>query len=703
MNSLARLLTLLVLAAPASAEIPIRVGLDTQKLEWILSLEGGGEVCTRGGKPLMKLGPGENLRVWWDSRGEADPTDEFRLQVGGPVASDSADTLMKRLRDLGEQPERVRVSDGGTWRVLTGHFATAEEAEPILQKLAASGFDELWVSTEKRPGKPRKGRALYAVTERFERRALPVEGVSFRPKGELTTVIGKGRYRGRIEVYPNAQGRLTVMNTLELETYLRGVVPKEMGAWEFPNLEALKAQAVAARTYAVANRGKRAKEGFDLVDTVADQVYGGRDGEQSLTDRAIEETRGLVATYGGQPIQALFMANSGGATVDNRYVFGGGATPYLQPATNYVDKATTLAFKGEVAPGGDQDWLSLELVRLAACDLIPAAWLEAGRMAQPLRFADLKGPLEALAVRLSLPPPQARVAQGQDLLLWMARSLEFDRVVRGQERLQDAAYFLPGLDLKPEDYLLAGFLARRGLVPPGLWKAPSLTLGQGLQVLGRLWQELEPLELSEGTLLRDGQVRVKNGGPGPLVLAPSLLLAEEAPGGSLRLVGGCAIQVGDRVRWLPRAGGSRLLVRRLDPDGASLDRYNPTAHWKQEVKEEDLRVRLQQKIGARALGSLELQHNDQGRVLELTVRDGAGKAFRFTGMRIRGLLGLKDNVFSFIQTGTRPNRRWTFYGRGWGHGVGMDQTGAYGYALEGWTFDQILKHYYKGIELKKMD
>jgi stage II sporulation protein D len=703
MNGIPRLLPLFLLAASLSAEIPIRVGLDTQNLEWIVSLEGGGQVCTRAGKPIMKVASGEKLRIWWDSRGEADPTDEFRLQVGGPLTVEQAEALMKRLRELGEQPERQRISDGGTWRVLTGHFAKAEDAEAILQKLSASGFDELWVSTEKRPGKPRKGRALYAVTERYERRALPIEGVAFQPAGELTTVAGKGRYRGRIELFPNAQGRLTLMNTVELETYLRGVVPREMGAWEFPNLEALKAQAVAARTYAVANRGKRAKEGFDLVDTVADQVYGGRDGEQSLTDRAVEETKGLVATYGGQPIQALFMANSGGATVDNRFVFGGGATPYLQPASNYVAKATTLTFKGSLAPVGDQGWLTPELLRLAACDLVPKEWLGAEALAQPLRMADLKGPLEALAGRLSLPAPQLNAVQGAEILLQAAKALGFDRVAAGQERPQDADYFLTGVELKAQDKPLAGFLARRGLVPPNAWKAPALTFGQGLQMLGKLWQELEPLELAEGTLLRDGQVRVKNGGPGPLSLAPSILLAEEAPGGSLRLVGESAIQVGDRIRWIPGNGGSPLLLRRLDPDGASLDRYNPTAHWKQELKESDLLDRLRQKTGLQSLRTLELQHNDQGRVLELTVRDTSGKAFRFTGMRIRGLLGLKDNVFNFIQTGTRPNRRWIFYGRGWGHGVGMDQTGAYGYALEGWTYDQILRHYFKGIELKKVE
>ena len=160
--------------------------------------------------------------------------------------------------------------------------------------------------------------------------------------------------------------------------------------------------------------------------------------------------------------------------------------------------------------------------------------------------------------------------------------------------------------------------------------------------------------------------------------------------------------MGDRVRWIPKNGPSRLLLRRLDPDGASLDRYNPTAHWKAELKEADLLERLQQKTAIRSLRSLEVQQNDQGRVLELTVKDGRGRAFRFTGMRIRSLLGLKDNVFGFVQTGVKPDRRWIFYGRGWGHGVGMDQTGAYGHALEGWTYDRILKHYFQGIELTKV-
>jgi stage II sporulation protein D len=610
-----------------------------------------------------------------------------------------AEAVMAKLRALGEQPERFAVPDGGTWRVVTGHFPTTVAAEPLLDRLGAVGFQELWVSTEKRKGKPMNGRALYAITERYERRPLPDNGIWLAPARELTTVAGKGRYRGHIEIFPNAQGRLSVVNAVELETYLRGVVPKEMGAWNYPALEALKAQAVAARTYATSNLGKRAKDGFDLVDTVADQVYGGRDAEQALTDRAVAETSGMVATYGGRPIQALFMATAGGATVDNHFVFGD-AHPYLRGVSSYSSAPVTFTFRGSLGDRGD-GWLTWELLRMTGTGLLPLEYLDTNRMSQPVRTADLRPVLEALAQRLGrerpAPPPEA----GPRLYLWMARTLGFNELVEGMERPQDAAYLL-GEALPPAaaDRPQAAFLTRRALVTPGAWRNPAPTLAQVLQVLGRMWQELDPQSFQEGTLLRDGQVRVKGGGPMPLRLTANPLVVEEAPGGSLRIVASSNVQVGDQVKWLPAIPeGSPILVRRMDPDGASLDRYNPLAHWRVELKEADLLDNLRAKAGIQSLRELQATWNDQGRVLELLVIDGRGRSHRFTGMRIRGLLGLKDNVFRFLTLGQEPDRRWIIYGRGWGHGVGMDQTGAYGMALEGASFDTILKHYYQGIQI----
>ena len=191
-----------------AAQSTVRIGLSTEISEWQVALDGGGDVLTRSGRFIMKLRDGEKLRIWWDSRGEADPTDEYRIRVGGDMSATAVAEVIRRLRELGEQPEKIFVPDGASWKVLTGHFSNAEDTEVILQKLSGNGFPELWVSTEHQPGKPRKGRALYAVTERFERRALPSEGVLFRSNTGLVQLLGKGRYRGTVEFFPNGDGRL---------------------------------------------------------------------------------------------------------------------------------------------------------------------------------------------------------------------------------------------------------------------------------------------------------------------------------------------------------------------------------------------------------------------------------------------------------------------------------------------------------------
>ncbi len=695
------LVPVLICASLQAMQPPLRIGLDTLALEWIVSLEGGGQICDRAGKPLLKLAPEERVRIWWDSRSEADPSAEYRIQVGPPHRSAEATALRKRLKDLGEPSDLDKVPDADTWRVLTGHFTSAQDAEPLFQKLLNLGLDELWVATEPRTVKPHKGRALYAITDHYERRPLPLAGVWLKPQGELTLLQGKGRYRGKVEIFPNAQGRLTVVNTLDLESYLRGVVPKEMGAWEFPSLEALKAQAVAARTYAVANRGKRASDGFDMSDTVADQVYGGRDGEQTLTDRAIQETQGLFATHGGQPIQALFMANCGGHTTDVAQVFGGEA-PYLKAVPCYAEKPLTLPYAAGVPFKAEsvQPWLTWELLRLASA-LVPAEWLSAGGLARPATAEALAQPVRNLQQHLAL-EPRPLPLQG-NLYLGLARALGFQRVVAGQERPQDASYF--GTTAAPEDGLLAAFLTRRGVVPASAWAATGpVTLAQALQVLGRLWQELEPLVPGEGFLLMDRQVRRRRGGPEPLALAPDLLLAEESPDGSLRLVVRSDIQVGDRLKWIPSEGSpARVLVRRLDPDGAAWDRYNPTAHWRVEYSETDLLALVQKRIRVSGIRELQAETNDQGRVMALNLVDTQGRSHRVRGMHIRGLLGLRDNVFSWLTVGRGAQRHWIFYGRGWGHGLGLCQTGAYGMALEGASFQQILNHYYPGSHLDRVE
>lgn len=138
-------------------------------------------------------------------------------------------------------------------------------------------------------------------------------------------------YRGYLMIQNRGQ-KLTVINDVPLEDYLRGVVPSEMpSTWE---IEALKAQAIAARSYALANLGKRASLGFDLKDTPEDQAYGGASAETAKTNSAVNDTAGLVLTYNYKVIPAYYSASAGGQTINSKQLWGKDL-PYIRSVPSY--------------------------------------------------------------------------------------------------------------------------------------------------------------------------------------------------------------------------------------------------------------------------------------------------------------------------------------------------------------------------------
>lgn len=142
-------------------------------------------------------------------------------------------------------------------------------------------------------------------------------------------------YRGILRIQ-NRDNLLTVINDVCMENYLQGVVPAEMpSSW---NIEALKAQTISARTYAVANMGKHSKEGFDLVDTLMDQVYDGVSTETEATNKAVLETKGIIMIYDNKPISAMYSSCAGGRTVSALEAFGTDI-PYLKSVPSYDENA----------------------------------------------------------------------------------------------------------------------------------------------------------------------------------------------------------------------------------------------------------------------------------------------------------------------------------------------------------------------------
>ena len=171
--------------------------------------------------------------------------------------------------------------------------------------------------------------------------------ISFKPSLQIVTSDGKIKdpqfpimlqstkkfikidgniYPGVIEIV--RAGEILVINHVKIENYLKGVIPYEMGNLPENQIEALKAQAVAARSYVMAHR--KPDNPYDIRPTIWDQVYGGVGKTDRIIERAVESTRGVVATYRGEIIDAKYSSTCGGTTENNENIWIGKRIPYLR-------------------------------------------------------------------------------------------------------------------------------------------------------------------------------------------------------------------------------------------------------------------------------------------------------------------------------------------------------------------------------------
>lgn len=159
------------------------------------------------------------------------------------------------------------------------------------------------------------------------------------PAGSAETVTLNDRsYRGVIEFGRYNGNKITAVNVVDLDDYLYGVVPSEMpSSWE---KEALKAQAVAARSYAVTSMSVHIKSGYNVCDNTNCQVYMGYGQEKASTNSAVDETSGIAAYYNGQPINAVFCSSSGGSTDDAGNVWAYDI-PYLKAVTEINEEGVS--------------------------------------------------------------------------------------------------------------------------------------------------------------------------------------------------------------------------------------------------------------------------------------------------------------------------------------------------------------------------
>ena len=173
----------------------------------------------------------------------------------------------------------------------------------------------------------------------FNGKELNLEKIEIRPQDDtklksMQISINNKKYFGSAKIIMNKK-QLSIINIVTVENYLRCVLPKEMS----PSFheEALKAQAVAARTFSLVNRKRHKSEGYDLCNTTHCQIYGGIDNADAMTDKIINKTFGEVIYYNGKLIQSVFHTDSGGMT-ENALDVWGIDYPYLRASTELESK-----------------------------------------------------------------------------------------------------------------------------------------------------------------------------------------------------------------------------------------------------------------------------------------------------------------------------------------------------------------------------
>lgn len=260
---------------------------------------------------------------------------------------------------------------------------------------------------------------------RLDGQPLPGGGTTLVavPLGSGALQVGDRSYRGDALVRAAGPGRLTLVNRVDMEAYLLGVVPREIGRVGPERLEAAKAQAVAARTYAVRYLGRREALGFDVFATVQDQVYGGVGDEYDLVSRAVRETEGEILVYDGRPIEAYYHSTCAGHTAAIEEVWNSAPVPYLQ-AVEDVNPRTGRAWDHFSSRfDWTQRWSAAEMNRILGETLADSV-RSGGRVGEVRDMRVLERTPSGRVARMRITTSGGEFEIGGDRVRWILRTPE---------------------------------------------------------------------------------------------------------------------------------------------------------------------------------------------------------------------------------------------------------------------------------------
>ncbi|PZV12366.1 MAG: amidase [Leptolyngbya sp.] len=255
-----------------------------------------------------------------------------RIVLSNHRSFETAEYSAQQWRDRGIEPE---IAQPGSWEV----WANREQYDSplvrrlLVKNLQAQGFTEVFLDSEVVGQIPRT--YFEANGYRYNRDSLDI-----RASGGRVRVAQPGDppvtrvYGGILRVQPNTYGTYTLVNSVPIETYLRGVVPHEIGP-RAP-VAAIQAQTVLARTYALRNLRRFAIDDYELCADTQCQVYRGLTGTAPVADQAIVATQGQVLTYNNELADTLYSSTTGGVTAAFSDVWDGPDRPYLRPVVDTV-------------------------------------------------------------------------------------------------------------------------------------------------------------------------------------------------------------------------------------------------------------------------------------------------------------------------------------------------------------------------------
>ena len=735
----------------------IRIGLATNARSVSITTTDSSLVSISPDEPQRSLA---TTRVSVSARSYRPPEfDIYHFEIANLASSQEADAVAKDVREATNEKTSVKLdAKTNTWRVRVGEAKeTIEEANEFKTGLSEKGFvaeivtekivqpstDAVALSNQLKQGGKSEVRSLLKPTISSEPtnaeinpnlREVIVNGgknasfsslksVAFGSINSRATPVrlnGKA-YRGRIEVFVNSRGSLTVVNAVSIEDYLLGVVPNELS---LPAIEAQKAQAIAARTYAIANIGQFGKQGFDLLPTVRSQVYQGFSSESKMGTQAVLETRGIVATYKGKPINAMYTSTCGGRTENSENIFEFNE-PYLRGVECSLEGRKhfePILIKTVRQPAKLRDEKNLELVRLMSLFAVNGFQLSTTQMSddwfedEPTQ-SEMSNWLNQLAIKFgkTFPNVNKETAKPLELARILAQMIYGDGYADTLLSEADINYqlaFDDAAEIPKNRRADVAALFRDGFFTlyPDLTLKPNRAFSRAkmLRLVEQIYKQKKWLPtLQTGTTKSsvDGKLVLKVGKTEKQIVVRSDVFLLRQFGDYFYQVKETALVGGETVNFQTGALGEVIYLEVVPTTTtATAEKNSSFTIWNTTLSPSAVQSRLSRYV--RGIGSLidvrVAQKGFSRRATDLEII-GTNGTFHLKGGKIRSALRLNEQLFVINKRYDGSGRAisYSFTGRGWGHGVGMCQYGAYGLAKMGVKYDAIIKHYYTGVDLTK--